>query len=67
LVTVGGAGDPHIKTGLAIYLYAANTSMKNTSFFNSDGDFLIGNYQILMNEKTKSTLGGNLIYYNRMW
>jgi homogentisate 1,2-dioxygenase len=45
LVTVGGAGDPQIKTGLAIYLYAANTSMKNTSFFNSDGDFLIGNYQ----------------------
>ncbi|CAD8062392.1 unnamed protein product [Paramecium sonneborni] len=41
LVTVCGAGDPSIKQGIAIYLYAANKSMTNSSMFNSDGDFLI--------------------------
>lgn len=40
-MTFGGAGDPSTKSGLAIYLYTANTSMKNESFYNSDGDFLI--------------------------
>lgn len=41
LVSVGGAGDPSLKNGLAIYLYSANKSMGNKSFFSSDGDFLI--------------------------
>eukprot|EP00331_Platyophrya_macrostoma_P028207 CAMPEP_0176435696 /NCGR_PEP_ID=MMETSP0127-20121128/17493_1 /TAXON_ID=938130 /ORGANISM="Platyophrya macrostoma, Strain WH" /LENGTH=446 /DNA_ID=CAMNT_0017818807 /DNA_START=38 /DNA_END=1378 /DNA_ORIENTATION=+ len=41
LVTVGGAGDPTMKDGLAIYLYAANTSMEKKAFYSSDGDFLI--------------------------
>ena len=42
LVSLAGAGDPHLKTGLTIYVYAANTSMKDMSFFSSDGDMLIG-------------------------
>eukprot|EP01096_Ripella_sp_DP13-Kostka_P002116 TRINITY_DN1280_c0_g1_i1.p2 TRINITY_DN1280_c0_g1~~TRINITY_DN1280_c0_g1_i1.p2 ORF type:complete len:218 (+),score=93.15 TRINITY_DN1280_c0_g1_i1:132-785(+) len=41
LKTVAGAGDPKIKTGTAIYVYTANTSMKNKAFYNSDGDLLI--------------------------
>lgn len=41
LSTIGGSGDPSIKTGLAVHLYLCNVSMKNKSFFNSDGDFLI--------------------------
>ena len=48
LVTVGGAGDPSIKTGLAIYLYSANTNMKDLSFFSSDGDFLFGYYSEIL-------------------
>ncbi len=41
LKTLGGSGDPSTKTGLAIYMYSANSSMGNRSFYNSDGDFLI--------------------------
>lgn len=39
--TVGGAGDPTMKDGLAIHNYAANVSMTDKCFYNSDGDFLI--------------------------
>jgi homogentisate 1,2-dioxygenase len=38
---VGGAGDPAMKDGLAIYLYVCNKSMTNKAFYNSDGDYLI--------------------------
>ncbi|EGR28795.1 hypothetical protein IMG5_168310 [Ichthyophthirius multifiliis] len=41
LITVAGAGDPQLKQGIAIYLYAANKNMNNETFYNSDGDFLI--------------------------
>jgi homogentisate 1,2-dioxygenase len=41
-ITVAGAGDPALKEGCAIHVYAANTSMKDKAFYNSDGDFLIG-------------------------
>ncbi|TYZ58249.1 hypothetical protein PybrP1_007926 [[Pythium] brassicae (nom. inval.)] len=41
LKTVGGAGDPTMKDGLAIHNYAANVSMTDKCFYNSDGDFLI--------------------------
>lgn len=44
LNTVCGAGDPKLKHGLAIHIYSCNTSMKNRSFYNSDGDFLISDY-----------------------
>jgi homogentisate 1,2-dioxygenase len=38
---MGGAGDPSLKDGLAIYVYCANASMQNKAFYNADGDFLI--------------------------
>lgn len=38
---VAGAGDPTLKTGLAIYVYGINTSMDKTAFYDSDGDMLI--------------------------
>lgn len=40
--TICGAGDPKCKLGLAIHVYSCNVSMKNRAFYNSDGDFLIG-------------------------
>lgn len=51
LKTVCGAGDPKIKLGLAIHVYACKTSMKNRAFYNADGDFLIGIYIALAREK----------------
>lgn len=39
--TMGGHGDPTRKEGLAVHLYACNTSMKNKAFCNNDGDLLI--------------------------
>jgi homogentisate 1,2-dioxygenase len=36
-----GAGEPSLKQGVSIYAYSANTSMGNSAFYNSDGDFLI--------------------------
>lgn len=41
LHTVGGAGDPSTKTGLAIHLYVANANMEKRAVYNSDGDYLI--------------------------
>ena len=37
-----GAGDPKARSGLAIHVYACNKSMQNKCFYDSDGDFLIG-------------------------
>lgn len=49
--TLCGAGDPTVRSGLAIHVYTCNSSMKDKCFYNSDGDFLIvpqmGNMQIL--------------------
>ena len=42
LVTIAGAGDPTVKNGLAIHIYACNKSMEKRAMYNSDGDFLIG-------------------------
>lgn len=42
LITMAGAGDTALKTGMAIHYYVCNKSMTNKSFYNSDGDFLIG-------------------------
>lgn len=39
--TIGGHGDAALKEGLAVHVYAANTSMGNKAFCNNDGDFLI--------------------------
>ncbi|XP_046804490.1 homogentisate 1,2-dioxygenase [Lucilia cuprina] len=41
LHTVCGAGDARCRHGLAVHVYLCNTSMENTAFYNSDGDFLI--------------------------
>ena len=39
--TVCGAGSPDMKTGIAIHVYAANTSMGDRGFSNADGDLLV--------------------------
>jgi homogentisate 1,2-dioxygenase len=41
IVTLGGSGDPALQTGVAIHLYAANTSMQDRFFANADGELLI--------------------------
>jgi homogentisate 1,2-dioxygenase len=40
LVTMGGNGDATMHSGCAIHLYAANTSMTDTFFYNADGEML---------------------------
>lgn len=42
LYTVCGAGDPKVRSGVAVHVYCCNTSMQNKAFCNADGDFLIG-------------------------
>lgn len=41
LKTIAGTGSPMEKTGLAIHMYLANTSMDKKAFINNDGDMLI--------------------------
>ena len=41
LHTVGGAGDPGLRRGYAVHVYAANRSMENRALYNADGDFLL--------------------------
>ena len=41
IVTYGGNGDPAMQIGVAIHLYAANTSMQDHFFANADGEMLI--------------------------
>lgn len=41
LFTMCGQGDPKVKHGLAIHMYACNASMGKEAFHNSDGDMLI--------------------------
>ncbi|CAI5496922.1 unnamed protein product [Closterium sp. Naga37s-1] len=41
LVTVCGSGGAADKTGFAIHMYAANSSMERCAFANADGDLLI--------------------------
>mmetsp|Transcript_20740 Transcript_20740/g.30856 ORF Transcript_20740/g.30856 Transcript_20740/m.30856 type:complete len:436 (+) Transcript_20740:13-1320(+) len=41
LFTICGAGNPAAKSGLAIYVFTCNTSMKDTSFYSADGEMLI--------------------------
>lgn len=40
LITVAGNGGYGAAKGCAVHVYAANTSMTDTFFYNSDGDFL---------------------------
>ena len=39
--TMCGAGDPAMKDGLGIHVYACNQNMYKTAMYSSDGDFLI--------------------------
>lgn len=41
IITLMGSGSVSAKSGLGIHIYAANKSMENKSFYNSDGDLLI--------------------------
>jgi homogentisate 1,2-dioxygenase len=41
LYTMGGNGDLHTQSGVAIHLYAANRSMTDRVFFDADGELLI--------------------------
>jgi homogentisate 1,2-dioxygenase len=41
IITLGGNGDPAMQIGVAIHLYAANTSMHDRFFYCADGEFLI--------------------------
>ena len=36
-----GAGEPSLKNGLGIHLFAFNQSMERMAFYSSDGDMLI--------------------------
>ncbi len=40
IVTLAGNGDSHSWSGLAIHIYAANTSMDKRYFYNADGEML---------------------------
>jgi homogentisate 1,2-dioxygenase len=41
LVTMGGSGEPSLRTGVAIHLYAANQPMSRRFFYNADGELLL--------------------------
>lgn len=41
LRTMGGNGDLHTHSGVAIHVYVANASMVDTFFYNADGEMLI--------------------------
>jgi len=40
LYTMGGNGDPRTRTGMAVHLYAATTSMTDRYFVDADGELL---------------------------
>jgi homogentisate 1,2-dioxygenase len=41
MVTMAGNGDSSVHSGVGIHVYAANTSMTDTFFYNADGEMLI--------------------------
>ena len=41
IVTLGGNGDVATQVGMAVHVYAANTSMTDRVFYNADGEMLI--------------------------
>ncbi|XP_055858165.1 homogentisate 1,2-dioxygenase [Episyrphus balteatus] len=64
LHTICGAGDARTRHGIAIHVYLCNSSMENTAFYNSDGDFLIVPQQGTLNiitEFGKMKVGPNEI------
>ena len=43
LILMASAGSPAMRNGLNVLNYSFNSSMNQRAFYNSDGDFLIGN------------------------
>lgn len=41
MITMGGNGDPAMQAGVAIHMYAVNTSMRGRYFYNADGEMLL--------------------------
>lgn len=41
-----GAGDPKSRSGVAIHVFSCNKSMGDKCFYNSDGDFLFGEFKV---------------------
>jgi homogentisate 1,2-dioxygenase len=41
LTTIAGSGDPAVQTGVAVHIYAANSSMRARYFYNADGELLL--------------------------
>jgi homogentisate 1,2-dioxygenase len=41
IITLGGNGDPAMQTGVAVHLYAANSSMHDRFFYSADGELLL--------------------------
>jgi homogentisate 1,2-dioxygenase len=41
LATLAGAGDPDLRSGLAIHVYAASADMHERCFYDADGDLLL--------------------------
>lgn len=42
LATVCGAGDPAMRSGMAVHVYCANRDMQRRAMQNADGDMLVG-------------------------
>ena len=42
LNTLCGAGDPKLRNGIAVHIYACTAPMVDKCMYNADGDFLIG-------------------------
>ncbi|KAI9104850.1 Homogentisate 1,2-dioxygenase [Phlyctochytrium arcticum] len=51
--TICGSGEPSTRNGLAIHVYMCNADMKDSAFYNSDGDFLIVPQQGRLNVQTE--------------
>jgi homogentisate 1,2-dioxygenase len=62
---LGGAGDVTVKSGLAIYIYGADTNMNpKKAFYSADGDFLIVAQQGALDIRTE--LGRLLVRPNEI-
>lgn len=65
LRSIAGAGDPVMKSGLGVYIYAAGRDMDaNTAFYSSDGDMLIVGQQGVLDIQTE--LGRLLVRPNEI-
>jgi len=67
--SMAGAGDPTMREGVGVYIFTANASMENKSFYTSDGDFLIVAQQGVLDIQTEfgkmSVKGGEICVIQR--